>query len=237
MRQLHHPLPHGPIPSQIEVLRDVRHRLERVLRLPAGSLLTLADGEGRRVQVRWHGAHFHVQGAVTELPARPTRIELAVGLIKGERWDWLIEKATEVGVDRIVPLQLEHCVVRVDPAKAEDKTARWQAIATEAFEQCGRDRLPRVLPPLKLEAYLQSLGDATLAVCDERGAPTPLLDLAGKPASRLAILVGPEGGLAEAERQRVIEAGAVPVTLGRDVLRAETAAVVAVALARQVADR
>jgi 16S rRNA (uracil1498-N3)-methyltransferase len=237
MRQLHHPLPEGPIPAELDVDREVRHRLERVLRLPLGSLLTLADGTGRRVQVRWHGAHFRVEAAPTQAQARPTHIELAVGLIKGERWDWLIEKATEVGVDRIVPLQLEHCVVRVDAAKAVDKTARWQAIATEAFEQCGRDRLPEVSAPQRLEAWLDTLAGVTLAVCDERGAPTPLLALAGKHPQRLVILVGPEGGLTESERQRVLAAGAVPVTLGRDVLRAETAALVAVALARQGADR
>lgn len=237
MRQLLHPLPDGPLPEAIAVQPGVLHRLERVLRLPPGARLTLADGTGRRLPVRWHGAHFRVDGPMTVAPARVPSVELGVGLIKGERWDWLLEKATEVGVDRVVPLQLQHCVVRLDAARSEDKVGRWQAIAIEAFEQCGRDHLPVITAPCSLEAWLAGVAGATLAACDERGAPTALLDLAAGSAARLAILVGPEGGLSAAERDRADAAGAVGVTLGHDVLRAETAGVLAVALARAGAAR
>ncbi len=237
MRQLYQALPQGPLPETIAVEVGVLHRLQRVLRLTAGTRLILADGHGRRVEVRWHGAQFHVQAEATQAPVRPTRVELGVGLLKGERWDWLIEKATEVGVDCLAPLQLDHCVVRVDAAKAADKVARWQAIAIEAFEQCGRDHLPRILAPQGLGHWLTGLAGATLTACDERGAATALVDVASKHPQHLAILIGPEGGLSALERTRVQQAGAVPVTLGRDVLRAETAAIVAVALARQAADR
>jgi 16S rRNA (uracil1498-N3)-methyltransferase len=203
-----------------------------VLRLPQGARLVVADGSGRRLPVRWHVDHFEVDGPLQSSPDRPW-IELGIGLVKGDRWEWLVEKCVEAGVDRLVPLQLDHCVVRIDPSRAADKVQRWQAVAIEAFEQCGRDRLPQVQPPAKLDVWLGSLGDAILCACDETGPPTSLLHLVqDRQPARLALLVGPEGGLATAEQTRARTAGAVAVTLGPHVLRAETAAMIAVAIAR-----
>ncbi|MFZ4577022.1 MAG: RsmE family RNA methyltransferase [Myxococcota bacterium] len=231
MRQLYHPLPADPA-QPFAVASVVRHRLERVLRLPQGARLVVADGSGWRLPVRWHFDHFEPDGPLRSCRERPW-VELGIGLVKGDRWEWLVEKCVEAGVDRLVPLQLDHCVVRVDPARAGDKVQRWQAVAIEAFEQCGRDRLPQILPPAKLETWLDSLGDVTLCACDETDPPTSLLQLVqDRHPARLALLVGPEGGLAAAEQARARTAGAVAVTLGPHVLRAETAAMIAVAIAR-----
>lgn len=230
MRQLLHALP-GLLP--LPVANDVRHRLERVLRLPRGATLTLADGHGRTQQVRWEGQQFVAIAEVLVRPLDRPWLELGAGVLKGERWEWLVEKCSEVGVQRIVPLHLDHGVVRIDPGKAADKVARWQAIASEAFEQCGRADLPEVAALSTLSAWLATCGDKTLCVCDERGSALALTAAVVQGGQRpVALLIGPEGGLSQAERAQAEAAGAVRVTLGGDVLRAETAAIVAVAMAR-----
>lgn len=233
MRQLLHRLPGE---AALPVTPDVRHRLERVLRLPHGATLTLADGHGATQAVRWEGLQFSPLAPIQRrLPQAPW-VEIGAGVLKGERWEWLVEKCSEVGAQRIVPLQLDHGVVRIDAGKAADKVARWQAIATEAFEQCGRADLPEVAAPSTLSAWLTGCAGKTLCVCDERGAPVALAAAVATGSGRpVAVLIGPEGGLSAAERAMADAAGAIRVTLGHDVLRAETAAVVAVALVRAAA--
>jgi 16S rRNA (uracil1498-N3)-methyltransferase len=234
------PLSDGTLPLAWPISRDVRHRLERVLRLPVGAPLLAADGLGRRVPVRWLGAEVAVDGPVENSPAVVAPFVLAAGLIKGDRWDWLVEKASELGVDSLQPLACDHAVVRVDPNKSTDKRQRWQAVAQEAFEQCGRPLLCQVAAPLPLRQWLTRLGPQdSVLVCDETLPALTLADAAlpvflAQPPRRLHVVVGPEGGLSAEEWQALDRSGAQRVRLSQQVLRAETAGLAAAVIVAMV---
>lgn len=244
MRQLLLDIPQtlsdGTLPLAWPISRDVRHRLERVLRLPMGARLIAADGLGRRVPVKWLGAEVAVDGPVQDGPPEPPTFVLAAGLIKGDRWDWLVEKASELGVDSLQPLACDHAVVRVDPSKSADKRQRWQAVAQEAFEQCGRLRLCQVAEPLPLRQWLARLGPQdSVLVCDETLPELTLAEAAlplfrAQPRRCLHVVVGPEGGLSAEEWQALDRSGAQRVRLSRQVLRAETAGLAAAVIVAAV---
>ncbi len=210
----------------------VSHRLRRVLRLAEGAELTLADGRGRQVQAVWQAGQLVPEAAtVVVTPPAPRALVLAVGVLKGERMDWLVEKAAELGVTTLQPLQLSHCVVKIG-ADAEAKQARWQAMADAAFEQCGRSHQMLVGRPLVLAAFLAQRPAGPLWVADEL-AGTPALTGSALPsgAEPVTVLVGPEGGLHSAEREAAERAGGQALSLGPAVLRAETAALAGVVIA------
>lgn len=230
--------------DRLPVPAEVRHRLDRVLRLAPGTALTLADGAGRRVQVRYQQDVFVVEDTDPPQPPPAVAVTLAAGLIKGDRWDWLVEKAAELGVDTLVPLACEHSVVRIDPGKAADKQARWQSIAQEAFEQCGRAHLCRVSAPITVAQFVQQCGgelrpQIAAFACDEA---MPALGLqravhrsltASQGIRQVVAVVGPEGGLSAAEWQCLDSAGFERVCLSRAVLRAETAGLAAALIVRE----
>ncbi|MSQ82496.1 MAG: 16S rRNA (uracil(1498)-N(3))-methyltransferase [Myxococcales bacterium] len=212
---------------------EVHHRLQRVLRLPIGAPLCVGNGRGQRWQVRFAGHHLTDWVALPVQLPPATELTLACAVLKGERFEWLIEKAAELGAFAIQPLQTEHCVAKVLGPAAAGKQARWQAVATEAFEQCGRPWLTRVLPPLALTQWLaQRHTQPALLVADERLPPVFLADavVAHPPCQgrrQLDVVIGPEGGLGDGERLALKTAGGIDVWLSRAVLRAETAALAA----------
>ena len=200
----------------------------QVLRLQPGSAITLFNGKGGeyeavveqmgrsnvRVQVRAHDA--------IEREA-PRAVHLALGMPANERMDWLVEKATELGVASIQPLVTERTVLKLSGERAQKKQAHWQAIAVAACEQCGRNRVPEVLAvtdfsrwlglaPVASTRLVLSLSAHGRAAVDAAGIHQPLL-----------LLSGPEGGLSSREEDEAIASGFAPVTLGTRVLRAETA--------------
>lgn len=218
----------------------------QVLRLQPGDTLTLFNGGpgmassggefdatvtrmGRSdVQVQV-GAHW----AVEREAARA--VHLAVGMPANDRMDWLVEKATELGVASIQPLMTERSVLRLSGERAEKKVAHWQSVAVAACEQCGGNRVPVIHEVMGLSAWLKtqsaaspgqalllSLRPGTQAVRDAVGA-------SGKSAETVTFLSGPEGGLSSAEEDAALACGFAPVTLGPRVLRAETAALCALA--------
>jgi len=147
-----------------------------------------------------------------------------------ERMDWLVEKATELGVASIQPLATAHGVLRLAGERAEKKRAHWEAIAVAACEQCGRNRVPAIHPVQSFSAWIEAQGGP--------GAPAARLVLSlaegtrslagmGTDGQGVTVLSGPEGGLSAAEEQQAIARGFAPVTLGARVLRAETAALAA----------
>ena len=151
----------------------------------------------------------------------PQAVTLAVGMPANERMDWLVEKATELGVARLQPLHCERAVLRLDGERAERKREHWQAQAVAAAEQCGRTRVPEVLPVRRLADWLA--GPDLPAV---RWLLSPQADAALQPpavAVPVVVLSGPEGGLSPAEEAAARSAGFVGVQLGPRVLRAETA--------------
>ncbi len=213
----------------------------QVRRLQPGHTLTLFDGRGGE----WAATVQHMgrqsvtvqlgsHDPVTREPA--CTVTLAVGMPANVRMDWLVEKATELGVAEIRPLVTERSVLRLDGERAERKRQHWQAVAVAAAEQSGRTRLPQVHPVRALAAP-----DALpAAAADARGWVLSLGPGAAD-ASRLRgglrggqgrhwLLSGPEGGLTDAEAHRALAAGAQPLSLGPRVLRAETAPLAALAL-------
>ena len=186
-----------------------------------------------QVQVRV-GAH-----SARECEVR-RRIYMAVVMPANERMDWLVEKATELGVTEIFPLISERSVLRLSGERAQKKIAHWQAVAIAACEQCGANRVPHVHPPENLAAFLRESAPA-LGAGEAQAPERFLLSLqAGAPELRKAnlrgteqpvlVLSGPEGGFSDAEEALAIGAGFVAQSLGPRTLRAETAAIVALAL-------
>lgn len=215
---------------------DAFHHLCRVLRLKAGDRLYALDGLGSIYHVRLDDvAKTHATAAVTAKEAASGEprvpVTLAAALIKGDRWDWLLQKATELGAHRIQPLVTARTVVQVDPRKAADKQARWQKIVLEAAEQSERGQVPEVLPALTLSAFLAGPRPGLTLACLERaGQPLPAVLEASPAPEAVTVLVGPEGGFAPQETQELLAAGARGVSLGSRILRAETAGMAVLAM-------
>jgi len=195
----------------LELSDDDHHHLARVLRLRPGDELTAGDGAGRWRRCRF-GAPLEPAGVIeTDEAARP-EITIAFALVKGERPEWVVQKLTEIGVDRIVPFVAERSVVRWDEDKAPRNHARLLLVAREAAMQSRRSWLPALEP---IAAFDELAGRPGAALTD-RGGPPPTLALP-------VLLIGPEGGWSEEERQENLPR----VGLGPTVLRSETAALVA----------
>lgn len=188
-----------------------RHHLARVLRLRAGDELTVADGRGAWRRCRF-GEALEPIGPVEYDERREPEVVVAFALVKGNRPELVVQKLTEIGVDRIVPFVAARSVVRWDDEKAEHHHARLAIVAREAAMQSRRTRLPSI-DLLGTFAGVAQIGGAVLA---DRGGELPSL-------SRPVALVGPEGGWSDEERG----SGLGAMTLGDTVLRAETAAIVA----------
>lgn len=210
-------------------LPEAAARHAQVLRLQPGDVLTLFDGRGgewsatvqrmgrREVEVQVMQHH----DVDRELPLAVT---LAVGMPANERFDWLVEKATELGAAAIEPLVCARSVLRVDGERGERKRAHWQAIAVAAAEQCGRTRVPRIAPVQTFAQWCESFeqrGGAALWLLRARDATSRAQMPA--PTGALHGLSGPEGGLTSDEEATALALGARAVSLGPRVLRAETA--------------
>ena len=227
------------LPSDVSatelVLRALEaHHARRVLRLPVGARVVCFDGRG----AAWDceiTAYERDQARAAPLvrlpdePERPPRVTLAQGIVKGERMDWIVQKATELGVVRIVPLLADRSVVR---AEADRRAERWQRIALEAAKQCERNRLPDIDAPTSLADVLAALDGAALAFVERDGAPARVgIEALGRP-ERVTLFVGPEGGWSPEERLAFERAGVARASLGPDVLRSETAAISAVSVVK-----
>jgi len=217
----------------------------KVLRLRVGAALTVFDGRGGEWQAvisRLAGGAVTVRvGAHDPLEREsPLRVTLLQALARGEKMDWVLQKATELGVARIVPVATERSVVQLDGERAGRRLEHWQAIVASACEQCGRNRLPEVLPPTPLEAAcrLAAASPAAVRLVLAPGAGASLAATASAAeagASEVVLLIGPEGGLSEAELRSAEGAGFVPVAMGPRVLRTETASIAALAVLQLVA--
>jgi 16S rRNA (uracil1498-N3)-methyltransferase len=218
---------------------EARH-LARVLRLHPGAVVEAADGGGRLYAVRlevvdpreaW-GTIVGDAGAPPASRESPCAITLAQAVLKGDRMAWLIQKATELGVARIVPLETARVVGRAGAGPGPERQRRWQRVAREAVKQCGRTVVPVVEAPRPIGAALEEAAGHDAAWLLWEGGGTPLATLAaraGRPR-RLLLLVGPEGGFTDAEREGAESAGLALVGLGPRILRAESAGLAAVAL-------
>ena len=217
---------------------DDHHYLFRVRRSEPGDLITLFDGEGAEASaevVRVDAATAVVRVAESQQRgAAGCRLRIAVGLIKGDRMDWCVQKLVELGADEIVLMQTERAVVRLDSERAAARRARLDAVARDAARQCRRTTVPAVAVSPSFAATLARLADCDVRVLAHTAAAgddlyTALPHSPAAPTSA-ALLVGPEGGFTMAEIDAAMTAGWAIVGLGTNVLRAETAAVVGTAL-------
>ena len=228
-------------PGQLRLTGDEARHCAQVTRHRAGDLVVVFDGVGRKAEAR-----IEVLGKTEVLlttlktwsvpmPARPMTLVQAV--TKGETFDWILEKAVELGVQRIVPVLSERSIVRLDAGEATKKHQKWQRLVLESCKQCGQAWLPELTMPCSMAAALELVGvaETKLVASLDPQAQTlrPLLKAwpAGVSASaRVAVAIGPEGDFSESEHQKFIGAGWLPWSLGGLVLRSETAAVCALSI-------
>lgn len=213
----------------------------QVLRMQPGHTLTLFNGEGGEFSAEvQHMGRSDVRVVVGEHRnvecEALCQVHLAVGMPANERMDWLVEKATELGVHRITPLMTERSVIRLTGERAEKKQAHWQAVAASASEQCGRNRVPVIDLPERLDAWLARQtpqADVLHGVLSLHASTQPLNALRDQTSiatKTWVLLNGPEGGLTDAEDAAARAKGFSALSLGDRVLRAETAALGALAL-------
>jgi 16S rRNA (uracil1498-N3)-methyltransferase len=218
---------------------DLHHAMH-VLRIAAGDRIVLADVRGREAEATV--VRVEDGGVVADVD-EPVAIEtgpevaLAQGMARRERMEFVVQKATEVGVAEVLPVTFERSVVHMDPEKRARRADRWRRIAEEAAKQSQRPDVPAIHEPTDLAGLLEyaSTFDLVLVPWEEEPATSPgiahvLRDARATPETSVLVVVGPEGGLTSAEVDALRAAGGRTLTLGSRVLRTETAAVVAVAL-------
>lgn len=216
---------------------DARH-ISKVLRMQPGDALQIVSDDGvsavaKIAAIDSEAVTVHCVEKLAESHEPQVRLILAQGLAKGEKMDFIIQKAVEMGAYSVVPVAMEHSVVRLDGAKAAKKVDRWQKIAEAAAKQSKRDIIPQVQPVQSLAQLLATDSCQTKLIayeCEDKKSLKAALTEAKAVGSLtdLLLIIGPEGGISEAELEAARAAGAVPVSLGRRILRAETAGLVAI---------
>lgn len=212
---------------------DARH-ISKVLRMQQGDKLQLVSDDG--VTALAEIKELHADSVIvtcleklSESHEPSVKITLAQGLAKGEKMDFIIQKAVELGVHAIVPVAMEHSVVRLDGAKADKKVERWQKIAEAAAKQSKRDIIPQVQAVQSVAEMLKNndLANKIIAYeCEDKMGLKNALH-AAENLSELLLIIGPEGGISEHELKLAQDSGAKAVSLGKRILRAETAGLVA----------
>ncbi|MGI5824431.1 MAG: 16S rRNA (uracil(1498)-N(3))-methyltransferase [Bacillota bacterium] len=198
------------------------------IQIVAGEQVFLAEVTEVRETVK---AELREQTA--EYAEAPIDLYLLQGIAKGERMDLIIQKAVELGARAIVPVAFERCVVQLKGAKAADKKKRWQKIAESAAKQCGRQRITEIMPVSSLSGALDLLPSGAKIIMpweEAEGSTLKEVLTAGEPSANIAVIIGPEGGLTKSEVEAARARGAEVVTLGKRILRTETAAIAVVTI-------
>lgn len=209
----------------------------RVLRLRAGENVSVFNGQGGEyaatLQSIGKSTAMLLVGEQIEVATESSlKIHLVQGISRGERMDFVVQKATELGVKRITPVLTEYGVVKLDSTRAEKRREHWQGVAASACEQSGRTRPPLVDAPIGLNAWFGARTEqADTDLILQPGATTALASLAA-PATKVCFLIGPEGGFSDKEYEDASVAGFSAVSLGPRVMRTETAALAAIAVAQ-----
>lgn len=217
---------------------DVNH-IKNVLRMKPGDQVMASDGEGMQYLCALEAferglAWFRIVDTWKENRELSSKLCLFQGLPKSDKMELIIQKATELGVYELVPMVTGRTVVRLDEKKAEKKNARWNAIAEAAAKQSGRSRIPRVQEVMTFSealAYAEDLDVLLFPYEKAEGMETTRQAIEGiRPGQSVGIFIGPEGGFEEGEVAQAMEKGAAPVTLGRRILRTETAGFVVLSM-------
>jgi len=218
--------------STLSIGGSAANHIMRVLRAREGDELTLFDGRGGEYGARVAG--FRKDSVQVEVKEhrdveRESALDLtlAQGISRGERMDWVMQKATELGVTRIIPVVTERTMVKLDERQAERKIEHWRAIVISACEQCGRNRVPEVALPMPYIEAVRSIDAEVTRVLLSPSGTLRARDLGH--STRIAMLIGPEGGLSDNEQEAALAAGFQPLRMGPRILRTETAAIAALA--------
>ncbi len=218
----------------VQLEETASHHLSKVLRMQAGRELILFNGTGGEfAAIIQEVSKKYVTVVVAEHIAdnreSPLQLELAIGISRGERFEWVLQKATELGVTKITPLITERTEVKVGGERQEKLVDRWQQIVISACEQCQRNLLPELSAPVQISEWLTTVNSDLRFVLHHRDSKT--LPAEQKPQS-VTLLIGPEGGLSESEIEQAQAKKFSALTLGPRVLRTETAPVAAISLAQ-----
>lgn len=221
-----------PLGSTVELSENAANHVGRVLRMKVGEPLILFNGEGGAYQceidvITKHAVTVRLLSFIEGNAQSPLTIKLGQSVSRGERMDYAIQKATEVGVTSVTPIWAERCEVKLNGERLEKQLRRWQQIAISACEQCGRNIIPVINTPMTLTDWLASRDTELNFVLHHRTER----QLSGYDAPQsVSLLIGPEGGLTAAEIAQATQSNFHPLALGPRVLRTETAPVVAISL-------
>lgn len=227
-----------PPPLGLDVLPELppqaAHHAHRVLRLRVNDPVQVFDGEGNALDAKIseiNGKHV-VLGALNPCaPEQPLALHilLAQAMCSSEKMDWVVQKATELGVAEIQPVQTQRSVAKLSGERAEKRTEHWRSVIIAACEQCGRNRLPQIHVPQEFSAWLAQLRGipgARFILLPEGATP---LHTQPRPQGKVTLLIGPEGGFSADEARIAQQVGFMPVRLGARVMRTETAAIAGIA--------
>lgn len=226
-----------PICGTFELSAEDAHHVVVVLRHTVGDTLNVTDCTGATYEcfitrMQSHSAWLTPAKKISDGPESSGNVILAAGLLKGEKFDWVVQKATELGVSTIIPVQMEHCVVKLDDKRKRSRRERWQRIAKEAATQCGRDDIPTVGDFLSFSALVDTYRNTRFLIPYEQET-APLKEACHDVRiGDVVISIGPEGGFAEKEINYAREnlGWCRTVSLGPRILRAETASLAALAI-------
>lgn len=215
--------------QQLELPEDLAHHAVRVRRLRDGSAIILFDGNGGQypatLQVESKRASALLGERVEAGIELPVHTVLVQGIAGGDKMDWVVEKAVEMGVAQLVPILAERSVVRLAGERREKRLRHWQRIAVAASEQCGRDRIMQVEEPQGLAQWLERDDPGMLRLACHPGAALRLAEAAQDHTGAIALMVGPEGGWSDEELALMAARGYTAVRFGSRVLRSETAGI------------
>jgi 16S rRNA (uracil1498-N3)-methyltransferase len=217
----------------IELEAGAARHLTSALRMNSGQLVTLFNGQGGEYTAELVEAKKGKATArITEFDQAEREsslsIHLAIGISRGERMDWIMQKATELGVSEITPLFTERCEVKLSGNRLDKKVGHWQQVAISACEQSQRNRVPSVNTPIRLDQWQQGCKASLKLVLHHRTDQS--LSNMRQPSGPIALLIGPEGGLSEREIEQAISLDFSPLALGPRVLRTETAPLAAISI-------
>lgn len=222
----------APLPTtgDFDLPPDAAHHASRVLRLRVGDELQMFDGAGHEC----HGVIADLSGkrvlvsdikSVDTFRESPLHTVLAQALCSSEKMDWIIQKATELGVTEIQPLDTERSVARLSAERAEKRMAHWQQVTISACEQCGRNTLPVIHPPIDIMVWLRKLHEQTGSKFILLPEGATALSAQARPVGPAVLMIGAEGGFSPAESETALLCGFTPIRMGARVMRTETAAI------------
>ena len=218
--------------NEVALSETVSHHLSRVLRMKIGEQCFVFDGNGGEAlceitAVDKKSTQVKIINLIDSDLESSVKTHLAQALCKGDKMDWIIQKAVELGVNEITPVLTEHCDVKLDEKRIEKKMQHWQGVLISACEQCGRNVLPVLHQPKLISEFIGQLPKEPSKLIFTPTATSPLKEVTG---DNFVLLIGPEGGLCDVEVQLAVENGFAKTSLGKRILRTETAAIASLAV-------